>query len=123
MFPRPSQRNSQFLVLAAAIAAAASAPGGLRGPETAAPAAASQPPPSAATDSGPASALGDDPAPRLSLDPAPRAQGLEATPGGARCRQDCAETRYLCRAGQDQACDPAWSQCVAACPDASPDAL
>ncbi|MEI9965001.1 MAG: hypothetical protein WDM92_10100 [Caulobacteraceae bacterium] len=42
--------------------------------------------------------------------------------GGAQCREGCAEDLYLCRSGHDpEDCDPAWSQCVAACPENSSD--
>lgn len=106
------------------------APSGLRGSEAAAPApAAASPPapdsqPAAMDSSGPPPALAADPAPRFSLDPAPRAHGLSPAPGGAKCRQACAEDRYVCRAAQEpDICDPVWSRCVAGCPDSSPDEL
>ena len=132
-----------IVIAAAAAATAQTAPTGLRGPELAAPpppaspARAQKPPAAAAPGPAPSSpatlaAIGDsppvdldqDPAPRFTLDPAPRISGLSPAPGGAQCRTSCAADRYLCRSQeQPERCDSVWSQCVAACPDASPDAL
>ena len=70
----------------------------------------------------PLSGLDPKPAPRFSYDPASRQGGLSVAPGGARCRQACAQTLYACRVNDDeQACNPSWTQCVAACPEGSSD--
>ena len=72
------------------------------------------PPPLA--DLSPVPRFQDNPAPRFSLDPAPRVQGLDLRGGGAACRTTCAATRYQCRATDEpEACDTAWSRCVASC--------
>ena len=76
------------------------------------------PPPLA--DLSPIPRFQDDPAPRFSLDPAPRVPGLDLLGGGAACRTACAETRYQCRVTDEaDACDGAWSQCVASCAQSS----
>ncbi len=92
---------------------------GAQQPETPA---ATPTPPVAAGAPDPLSALDPKPAPGFSYDPASRQGGLSVAPGGARCRQACAQTLYACRVNDDeQACNPSWSQCVAACPEGSSD--
>ncbi len=78
----------------------------------------SGPPPLA--DLSPIPRFQDSPAPRFNLDPAPRVVGFDQRGGGAQCRTSCAETRYQCRiADEPEACDSAWGQCVATCPEVS----
>jgi hypothetical protein len=39
-----------------------------------------------------------------------------ASADASSCRMDCAQSYYVCRAGEDsEACAPTWSQCAAAC--------
>lgn len=141
---RGVKRTALAVALALAAAAGARAQSspapGLRGPEQApsvapaprdqarasASAAPRQAPPQtlAAIGDAPATDLDQDVAPRFTLDPAPRTSGLSVAPGGAQCRRSCADDRYLCRStGDAQRCDTTWSQCVAACPEGSPDPL
>ena len=55
------------------------------------------------------------PAPATPMLPQP-AVVSPAQPGASDCRMDCAQTYYLCRAGdQPEECGGPWSQCTAAC--------
>ena len=97
------------LLIAPAIALAADAPSA-GGKLTV----VAQPPPKAAAAT-PAPA--PPPAPMSPLPAAAAPQDASA------CRMDCAQSRYICRAGDEPGeCGGGWSQCVAACntPDLAP---
>src|SRR5215469_14079155 len=47
---------------------------------------------------------------------APASAPMSPPPDAASCRMDCAQSLYICRAGEDpDGCGGGWSQCVAAC--------